>query len=217
MKNNPIRVLQIIGIMNSAGAENMIMNLYRKIDRNRVQFDFLVHTEKKGFFDDEIASLGGKVYHIKRFNGLNPISYYKSVCEFFDEHPGYAAVHGHIGSCAAIYLYAAKRKGIFTIAHSHSALKDIRNFHDLFYRIYSYPTRYIADQLFGCSRAAGIARYGTKIVNTEKYMDFKNAIEIEKYIYNSEKRKRIRDEFGLSSTDIVIGTVGRITPPKKPS
>ena len=53
--SNPVRVLQIMGKMGRGGAENMIMNLYRKIDRNIIQFDFVVHTNEKHEFDDEIA------------------------------------------------------------------------------------------------------------------------------------------------------------------
>lgn len=55
----PIRVLQVIGIMNRGGAENMIMNLYRNIDRSKIQFDFVEHTQAEAAFDSEILSLGG--------------------------------------------------------------------------------------------------------------------------------------------------------------
>ena len=57
----PIRVLQVIGKMNMGGAETMVMNLYRKIDRTKIQFDFLVHTTETCYDDDEILSLGGRI------------------------------------------------------------------------------------------------------------------------------------------------------------
>ena len=59
-----IRILHIVGIMNMGGLENFIMNIYRNIDRDKIQFDFLVTREEKGIFDDEIKSLGGKIYNI---------------------------------------------------------------------------------------------------------------------------------------------------------
>ena len=55
----PIRVLQVLGTTGLGGAESRVMDLYRNIDRERVQFDFAVHTSKKGYFDEEIEALGG--------------------------------------------------------------------------------------------------------------------------------------------------------------
>lgn len=49
----------------------MIMNYYRNIDRNKVQFDFLVHRQEEADYDKEIVALGGKIYHMPM---LNPFS-----------------------------------------------------------------------------------------------------------------------------------------------
>ena len=62
MENEPIRILQFVPIMQPAGIENFIMNLYRNINREEIQFDFVVHSQKRGFYDDEIEKLGGKIY-----------------------------------------------------------------------------------------------------------------------------------------------------------
>ena len=56
--DKPIRVLHVIGIMNRGGAETMIMNLYRHIDRSKVQFDFVENSSEPAIFDEEIISLG---------------------------------------------------------------------------------------------------------------------------------------------------------------
>ena len=56
-----IRVLQVVTYMGRGGLESMIMNYYRHIDRDKVQFDFLVHRQERAAFDDEIEALGGKV------------------------------------------------------------------------------------------------------------------------------------------------------------
>lgn len=216
-ENEPIRVLQVIGAMDRGGAESMIMNLYRGIDKTKVQFDFLVHTKKEGRFDAEIKELGGRIFSISRFTGINSLAYYLECNKFFKEHPEHKIVHGHIGSCASLYLEAAKRNGKFTIAHSHSAMTSINNLHDLFYRFFSYPTRYIADQLFGCSTEAGIARYGKKMVKREKYSNFCNAIELKKYLYDSSLRKTVRHNLHFTDKDIVIVQVGRLTQQKNPA
>lgn len=211
----PIRVLQVIGKMNMGGAETMVMNLYRKIDRTKIQFDFLVHTTEKCYYDDEILSLGGRIYRIKRFTGTNAISYYRDCINFFRNHK-YSIVHGQIGSCAALYLLAAKKNGAFTIAHSHSALIKKHSLHDYAYSVFSYPTRYIADQLFGCSLQAGITRYGRKATESNRYKTFYNGIDISSFSFSPDRRFKAREKLGISLNQTVIISVGRISAPKNP-
>ena len=108
----PIRVLQVVTHMNRGGLETMLMNYYRNIDRNKVQFDFLTHrpeNEKKDY-DDEIRGLGGKIYHMPVLNPFSP-SYMKSLDRFFKEHKEYKIVHSHffvesffISSMLALYF-----------------------------------------------------------------------------------------------------------------
>lgn len=78
-----IRILHVVHGMDCGGTENIIMNLYRNIDRTKVQFDFLVHTEKRCFFDDEIEQLGGCIYHVPYYNMLNLFAYKRALCIFF--------------------------------------------------------------------------------------------------------------------------------------
>lgn len=62
--NEPIRVLNLFTIMNRGGAETMVMNYYRNIDRNKIQFDFLVHREEEGAYEKEILELDGRIYRM---------------------------------------------------------------------------------------------------------------------------------------------------------
>ena len=62
----PIRILQVVTDMNRGGIESMLMNYYRAIERDKVQFDFLVHRKERAAFDDEIESLGGKIYRLPK-------------------------------------------------------------------------------------------------------------------------------------------------------
>ena len=55
-----IRVLMVVGSLDCGGAESLVMNLFRNIDRSKIVFDFAVHTDYRGFFADEVESLGGK-------------------------------------------------------------------------------------------------------------------------------------------------------------
>ena len=212
----PLRILQVIGAMNFGGAESMIMNIYRKIDRSTVQFDFLVHTEADCSFDKEIIDLGGNIYRIRRFNGLNAKSYFDECMGFFDAHPEIKIVHGHIGSCASLYLLAAKKHDCFTIAHSHSVGEYV-SIKDYIYSFFSFPTRYISDYLLGCSTEAGIARFGKKVVREKKkYCNYPNAIDLDKYQFNKTVRDKLRSEFGIKPDERLIGAIGRIVDAKNP-
>lgn len=124
MENNskkPIRVLHVLQRMEAAGVQTLLMNLYRSIDRSKVQFDFLVHYKEHQFFDDEIEDLGGKIYRLSVREDYNFIKYCKELDDFFEEHSEYKIVHGHMHSLGAIYLHYAKKHGVpIRIAHSHT-------------------------------------------------------------------------------------------------
>ena len=81
----PIRVLQIVTYMGYGGLETMLMNYYRNIDRDKVQFDFLVHRNFVTDYDREIESLGGRIYRLPRLNPLD-IGYLKKLDSFFADH-----------------------------------------------------------------------------------------------------------------------------------
>lgn len=204
----PIRVLQVIGMMDRGGAEAFIMNTYRNIDRNKVQFDFIVHTQAKCAYDDEIKALGGRVYNaVPRYTGWNHLEYVRQWQEFFREHREYKLVHGHIRSTAAIYLYIAKQYGLRTIAHTHSTSSG-SGFAWLAREVLRYPIRYIAEHLFACAQVAGHWAYGNK-----KFHVLKNAIDCANFAFDASIRYRLRQELGVEKM-FVIGHVGRMRPEK---
>ena len=211
MGNNSIRILHVIGIMNRGGAETMIMNLYRNMDRTRVQFDFVENEGEEAALDEEIRMLGGRIYRCPRYRGKNHLAYKKWWDTFFENHRGeYPVVHGHIGSTAAIYLSIAKKYGAYTIAHSHSAGEG-----SVLYRLYAYPTRYVADYFIACSRDAGVSRYGEKIGNDRNRCKvLNNAIDAQKFVCNPEIGKKIRNALRIESDTLVVGHVGRFVDAK---
>jgi glycosyltransferase involved in cell wall biosynthesis len=215
MDMQPIRVLEVFGKMNRGGAETMIMNIYRNIDKTKIQMDFMVHTDEHCQYDDEINQLGGRIYHVPRFNGFNCLKYISSWLKFFQEHPEHSIVHGHMGATAAIYLFEANKMNRYTIAHSHTSIQPLTLWH-ITYRLFSWPTRFIAKYFMGCSTEAGLARFGKKIVRSRYYTNFHNAICIQNYIYSIDIRKRKRNELNIHESQQVIIHVGRIVPPKNP-
>ena len=210
MEQKPLRILQVLTAMNRAGAETMLMNLYRAVDRDRVQFDFAVSATARCDYDDEIESLGGRIIRYPRYTGKNHFAYKKWWNGFFAAHPEYGIVHGHIGSTASIYLKIAKKYGCYTIAHSHS-VGNKANIRSFLYKIYSHNTRYIADYFIGCSTEALVSRYGAKVAaDKTRSCILNNGIDIERYKKVKSKRDT-RKELKIPEDAFVIGHVGRFS------
>ncbi|NMM63687.1 glycosyltransferase family 1 protein [Clostridium sp. P21] len=209
----PIRILHVLGGLNCGGAEIMIMNLYRNIDRSKIQFDFMVHTIDKCDYDDEIRKLGGRIYSVPRYNGLNHFKYKRVWNDFFKNHTEYRIVHGHIRSTAAIYLKIAKKQGVITIAHSHSTASRGNKIEQFVKNAMQIPIRYIADYLFACSDEAGKWLFGEKATKQDNYRVIKNAIDAERYVFNEAVRDKVRKDLNIENK-LVVGHVGRFTYPK---
>lgn len=208
----PNRILHVLGGLNRGGAETMVMNIYRNIDRSKIQFDFMIHTTDKGEFDDEIYELGGRIYSIQRYYGKNHFEYKKLWSDFYKKHSEYRIIHGHMRSTAAIYLKIAKKYGLLTIAHSHSTSSG-SGFSAMVKNILQYPIRYTADYLFACSESAGTWLFGKKACGKNNFFIKNNAIDAKKFIFDIDMRRRKRKEFDIEN-NFVIGHVGRFHTPK---
>lgn len=209
----PIRILHVFGGVSLGGAESRIMDLYRCMDREEIQFDFLVHSEcaearKPEFYDEEIESLGGRIFVLPRFKVYNYIQYKKAAADFFKAHHEFALVQGHMTSTASIYLPAAKKAGIpVSVAHARSAGVD-KGVKGIVTKLLRLPLLKRADYCFACSREAGEAVFGKRWGESKKSVVLPNAIASEKYIFNGEIRDKIRKELGIEDC-YVIGHVGR--------
>lgn len=194
--------------MHSAGLENLIMNIYRNIERDKVQFDFLVHYSGKYDFDDEITELGGKIYRFPVMEDKNVVRYYFELEKFFKTHPEYKVIHGHMPSLGFIYMNAAKRAGVpVRIMHSHnaSASNNIKGkVKGIAVKFAKYPSNY----LIACSEKAGKFQYGKS-----KFKVMHNAIDAKRFSYNSEIREEVRKELGLKN-EVAFLHIGRFTKQK---
>ena len=207
-----MRVLQVIGVMDRGGAETMVMNLYRAMDRDEVQFDFLVHEQREGDYDAEIRRLGGRFFRVPRFTGVNRGAYRKEVRALFAEHPEWRVVHGHIGSCAPVYLSEAKRAGAFAIAHSHAQNYE-GGLAGLAFNLVAHPVRHVADYFMACSREAGLDRFGQAVVEGDRFAVVPNGIDMTRYACDEAAHEAAKAEMGLSGRPVVCHT-GRLIPVK---
>ena len=204
----PIRILHVLGTTQLGGAESRIMDLYRHLDRSRVQFDFLVHMDGEGYFDREIQELGGQIFRVPRFRFYNYFFYNRAIKKFFEKNHEFRAVQGHITSTAAIYLPVAKRAGIpLIIAHARSAGVD-KGIKGVLTRFLRRNLSKKADIMFACSGLAGISVFGKSAVEKGRVIFVPNAIDCQAFEYDVSVRQRVREELGLAEK-YVIGHVGR--------
>lgn len=220
-----IRVLQVFTVMNRGGAESMIMNYYRNIDRTKVQFDFLVHRKERGHFDDEIALLGGKIFRMQPIKFETLVSYQKELDRFFLLHNEYAIIHSHLNALSKFVLKKAMKFNVpIRIAHSHIALttfryqsffrKDIsfkENFKILFKTYIKKSVSKYATHYFACGIDAGNWLFGKE--NIHKVSIINNAIDASKFEYNAEVSKKNKRELSVENK-LVIGHIGRFNTQK---
>lgn len=200
-----IKVLQSVNNMHRAGLETMLMNYYRHMDKEKIQFDFLTHRPFRSEYDDEIEKLGGKVYYAPRLYPQNYPAYFRFMKEFYAEHPEYKIIHSHIDSMSYLPLLAAKRSGVpVRIAHSHNTSLD----KDLKYPMKEYfrhklPS--VATDLLACGNEAGRFMFGDR-----PFLVIPNAIDPEPFLFDADVRKKVRESLGITD-QFVIGAVGRLT------
>lgn len=198
--SDPIRILHVFGRLDAGGAESRTMDIYRNIDRNKIQFDFVVHTEDKSFFTDEVIELGGKIHSFPRFNGKNIFAYRKQWETFFSQNPNYNIVHGHMTTTAFIYLKAAKKFNVpIRIAHSRNANRET-----IIKKILSRFSKESATHLFAVSKLAGISEFGLKAFENGQVRVIPNAIDAKKYEFNCEIRNIKRKEFNIGNENLFI-------------
>ncbi len=203
-----IRILQCVNDMHRAGLETMLMNYYRNIDRTKIQFDFLTHRPYRSDYDDEIESLGGKIYYAPRLYPNNYPKYFKWMSDFFKEHPEYKIVHSHIDAMSYLPLYAAKKAGVpIRIAHSHSTAidKDYKYFLKQFFR---FRINTVCNLRLSCGQEAGNFLFRNKNFDV-----IPNAVDAQKFYYNEEIRNTKRTELNITN-ELVIGHIGRFSYPK---
>lgn len=204
---NPVRVLNLFTIMNRGGAETMVMNYYRHIDRTRVQFDFLVHREERGAYEDEIESLGGRIYRMMPVRPWTAHAYRQAVRAFLAEHPEYRILHSHMSELGLYAFQEAARAGIpVRICHAHNAPHGIDIKSPVRWYMKTRMRPYITHR-FMCGYESGLWLYGKKYAGS--FVQMNNAIDAAAFRYDAECRAQVRASLGLSPDALTVGHVGR--------
>lgn len=215
--SEPIRILNLFTIMNRGGAETMVMNYYRNVDRTRVQFDFMVHRQERGAYDDEIEAMGGKIYRMSPIHPGKIGRYKKELKLFFDEHPEYSIIHSHMSELGYYAFREAKAHHVkCTVCHAHNAphfkdetlsekLKDIMR-----WRL-KHKVRKYNDHMFVCGMDAGKWLFGK--FRKRRFVMMNNAIDAGNFRWDAERAEMLRREWELDGK-FVVCNVGRFNAQK---
>lgn len=197
------RILHVVTNTGRGGLETLLMNYYRKIDRSKIQFDFLRHRSDHEAYDDEMIALGGKIYELPRMNPFSP-SYLKKLDSFFAAHSEYKIVHVHQDCMSSIILRAAKKYDIpVRIAHSHSSSQD-KNIKYPLKLYYRQKIPKYANELFACSKEAGEWMF-----RGNPFILLNNAIDTQKFRFDPQKRAEVRSKFNIGENTLLLGHIGR--------
>ena len=202
----PIHVLVLDTVMDRGGAEAMIMNYMRNIDRNVIRFDFLTNRDYRAAYEDEIEAMGGKVFHMCPMYPGKFHRYKREMKDFLIRHPEYQIIHSNLEERSYLPLKVAKKQGVpVRISHAHNRplgfdLKQIVRYY------FRFMLKYYNTHMFSCGIEAGDWLYGRK--NRNQVILMNNAIDAEKYQYDLKKSKQMKQKLGVTGKK-VIGHVGR--------
>lgn len=203
------RLLCLVSSMNSGGAETFLMKLYRVIDRSKYQMDFCVNIYEKGFYDDEIESLGGRIYHIPP-KSSDVTEYRKQLTQVVKEGQYRSVLRITSNAAGFMDLMLAKRAGAIRCCARSSNSSDGDNFTAwLAHRLGRFLYDRYVDVKIAPSDLAARYTFGKKAYDRGDVSILHNAVDLSVFQYNTEDRQKIRKEFQIAQNSLIVGHIGR--------
>ena len=214
----PKRILHVLRGMARAGAETWLMHTVRRLDPQRVRFDFLVHTDKPCAYDEEIEARGCRILQL--CEPLHSPAYARAVTQILWRNR-YDAVHSHVHHFSGYLLMLARASRIpLRIAHSHNDTAHLDRTASWLRRgylnvmeclIHSHANRWV-----GVSRQAGESLFGTDWLEDPRSRLLYCGVDLSPF-RSLPSRQEVRAEFGIGEAELVIGHVGRFDAQKNHS
>ena len=200
--------------MARGGVEHLIMNIYRQIDRTRIQFDFVYYDDTPYHYDEEIGALGGVIHRLAR--PRSPLHRFITTLNFLRQHPDYTAVHVHDVFHGGYYLLAATVSGrCRRIAHAHATEtnKRLSRWGRLYQQLSIYLIRQCVTLRLACGRAAGHFLFGAR-----PFHIVPSCIDMEHFrtAFNLQNRNYVRSALNLPTSTKILCQIGRLEEQKNP-
>lgn len=207
-----IRVLHVVSnISKTNGVMSVLMNYYKKINKEKVQFDFLYYDDYLDTFEDEIKLLGGKTIKLPKPSSFHKFK--KKLNEFLKcNYKTYQILHIHDVFMSAFLINAKKYGGIErVIIHAHATKFSDHKIGEIRNRILALANFYVPDYYFACSKKAGKHCFGR--IFEKKGIVVNNAIDLQQFYEDKNDRQFIRKKLNVNDK-FVIGHVGNFSYPK---
>lgn len=207
------KVLHVVGGMNKGGTETMLMNIYRKINRDRIQFDFLYFTDEETYYDKEIIELGGEIIRISKIKLIHILDFISNISQVINSNGPYKVVHAHTLFNCGLAVKAAEKSNIdIRISHAHTTLDNENGIlRKLYIKIMRNMILKYSTNLLSCSNLAGKYLFGEDIMKSYKYDILPNLISYEN-IVNVDKDKvyQFKRINGLNNDNLILGNIGTL-------
>lgn len=204
------RILCIVGSMNAGGAETFLMKIYRKLNREKYQMDFCVSKSEKGFYDDEILNMGGRIIHTVP-KSKNPIASFVSIYNIVKKYNYKYIMRVSQHSLSALELLAAKLAGAEVLVYRSSNSSTMGGgMSNVLHKMFRFLPRLIANVKIAPSLPASEFMFGEKLTKRGEVIFLKNGIPLNEFTYSTKARKKIRDEINIKD-QLLIGHIGRFS------
>lgn len=193
----------------SNGVASYAMNYYRKLNGSDIQFDFLIISDVGSPYYSEIEESGNKVFFMPSYK-KEPFKIIPYLNRLFTNNK-YDVVHCNVMNSGSVILKIAKiHKVPVRILHSHATQTGDKKWKELRNKLFCAVSLKNANTYFSCSHLAGDYLFGK-----DNYYLIPNAIDVDKYSYDQQKRNFLREE-EYCEKKLIVTTVGRFTRQKNP-
>lgn len=208
IQEKKINILMVMGNTRMGGVQAFVLNVLRNIDLDKYHIDFAInfYAEHDGI-EEECRKYGCEFHILPYFKIYNYLQYSKAWDKFLSSHK-YDIVYAHATNSASIFLKIAKKYGMKTIAHSHSAGYRGNRIEQIAKSFFAKGVGNVADYWFSCSDKASDRLYGAAYKTYPHYYNIPNAIDAEKYLFDQGIRDSIRKQLGVDDDTFLCGHLG---------
>ena len=205
-----LRAAIILGKLDSGGKKSLVMEYYRHIDREKLQFDFICDSDSKAIPYEEIEALGGRVLLIRPYQHIfGNVADIKKLCR----ENGYPLMHAYNSTMNLFPMFAAKSCVVPVRISESISMAHEGDWKTAIKKVLRPMSKWFANYFMACGRDCGRWQFGDRLFDEGKVEVFKTVVDTSANSFDEKLRDETRQKFGWEDR-IVIGHIGRMTPQK---
>lgn len=206
------RIAIIAGVLHSGGKRNLIMEYYRHIDRTQIQFDFICDSDSNGIPEEEILSLGGRVYKVAPYKHIG--AHMRETYKILKDN-NYEIMHAFDNTLNVFPMLLGWLAGV-KVRISESISKGDKNEKKTIVKLALRPfSHWFANYYMANSIDCGVWQFGKKTYDKGDITIFKTVINADANAFDKVLRDETRKKFGWEDK-VIYGFIGRYVDQKNP-